>query len=89
MTIWHYLYFADEAAARRVARELTESYSVDISQFEDRWLLRASHPALGSEDALKAVETALSDIAGAHGGSYDGWERETADRSRDATLRRN
>lgn len=67
----HYLYFADEDAAR-LASELARArgFAVQLVPRGVEWLMTAESSALGIPEARAQLE----DIAATHRGEYDGWE---------------
>jgi regulator of ribonuclease activity B len=77
MRIWHYLYFPTEEMAGVVANDLRAAgCGVEVRESTPQWLVLA-HDELTEQDALEARAERLEELAGANGGEYDGWERET------------
>jgi hypothetical protein len=72
-----YLYFADEAAARRAAELLGAAYESEVKAPREGipdWALLAHKSLLPSESAIEAETSRMEEIAEELGGEFDGWE---------------
>ena len=77
----HYVYVADEDAARRAAEQVTEG-GWDIQRVDlaasggPEWVVIAEqHGAVTTPDAVRTARQFFESVAAAHpGGGYDGWE---------------
>lgn len=72
----HFLYFDDEAAARKVADELSGlGYSADVSPPTQvaAWAIVATHTVAPMPLEIRRIRAELTSIAEAVGGEYDGW----------------
>ena len=67
----HYLYFGDEAAARRAADD-AGGEAAPSADDETIWLVKVRGD--GDAAAVDALEARLADVAERHGGEYDGHE---------------
>ncbi len=69
----HYLYFRDEATARRAAAKVQDDgmrAEVELSPGAVEWVVRAS----GEVETLAETSANLENLAATLGGEYDGWE---------------
>ena len=74
----HYVYFADEEAARRAAREMEQAgYSITVVSPDERfleWRVHADAMRVVSETTIDGFRSWFEQVATTHGGEYDGWE---------------
>jgi hypothetical protein len=74
----HYLYFADEAVARRAASVIESGgYDVSLTPPTDEireWSVRAESTRVVDETTVDAFRAWFEEVAADHGGEYDGWE---------------
>jgi hypothetical protein len=71
----HYVYVPREVGARAVARSLTVTgWDAEVEAVDDAWLVTAT-VVTGLDDAIvRTTRIRLEELAGVHGGEYDGWE---------------
>jgi hypothetical protein len=74
----HFVYFADEEAARRAAEEIEHAgYSATVVSPDDRfreWRVHADAMRVVSETTIDGFRSWFDHVATTHGGEYDGWE---------------
>jgi regulator of ribonuclease activity B len=79
--VLHFLYFADEATARNAAEAVASAgYEVSVSEPSERvpqWGVRAETTRIVNESTVHAFRPWFEQVAGQHGGEYDGWEAAT------------
>jgi hypothetical protein len=76
--VLHFLYFADETAARRAALA-AEAAGYDVSVGEPdgsvaEWSVRAEATRVVNQTTVNAFRAWFERRAAQHGGEYDGWE---------------
>ena len=73
----HFLYAADEPAARAIAADAAEEgFEATVDAAGDgveQWLVQLTHDLLVDERSFTDTRERLGAIAFAHGGEYDGW----------------
>ena len=76
--VLHFLYFADEVAARGAASAVEESgYAVTVTPPDERvaeWSVRAEATRCVDYSNVAAFRAQFERVAAEHGGEYDGWE---------------
>jgi Regulator of ribonuclease activity B len=73
--ISHFLYFGGEPEARRAAADIEDAgYDVTVEPTEEQWSVRAEGSRVVDETTIVAFRAWFEDLAGRHGGEYDGWE---------------
>lgn len=76
--ILHFLYFADEAAAKRAVSAIESAgYEVTLTGPDEdpaRWSVRAEATRVVDYSTVAGYRTRFEQIADEYGGEYDGWE---------------
>jgi regulator of ribonuclease activity B len=76
--VLHFLYFADESAARRAAEAVAAAgYEVSVIGPDERvseWGVRAETTRVVNESTVHAFRSWFQQVAAEHEGEYDGWE---------------
>ena len=76
--ILHFVYFDDEADARRAHEEIPEAgWYVTLVAPDDStplWLVRAEDTRIVDAQTVPSYRAWFEQIASAHNGEYDGWE---------------
>jgi hypothetical protein len=76
--VLHYSYFADEATANAAADAIRGAgYEVRVepsSAGDGTWLALATGERVVDETTVDGVRARFDQVAGEHGGEYDGWE---------------
>jgi hypothetical protein len=75
----HYLYFPDHQEAVAAASELRSAgYTAEERLGADgiKWLVRARHEIVRSEESTADLRRSMEDLAERHRGEYDGWEAD-------------
>jgi hypothetical protein len=79
--ILHFLYFAEEPAARSAADTLSAGgYDTTVGPPDetiDEWFVRAETTRVVDETTVPAYRRWFEHVAAEHGGEYDGWEAAT------------
>ena len=71
----HYLYVPYELGAHAAARWLHQSgWEAEIEEVEGAWLVTATTVTSLSNESIRDTRAWLEELAGDHGGAYDGWE---------------
>ena len=79
--ILHFLYFADEEAARAAGEVLSVgAYEVEVNPPDEQvaeWVVRAETTRVIDETTVSVYRRFFEQVASEHGGEYDGWEAAT------------
>lgn len=71
----HYLYLPAELGARAVATSLNATgWDAECEPVEDAWLVTATVVTNLDNAIVRDTRVRLEELAGDHGGAYDGWE---------------
>lgn len=76
--VLHFLYFPEEAAARKAAEAIVVAgYEASVTEPEGRiaqWGVRAETTRVVNESTVHAFRSWFEQVAAEHEGEYDGWE---------------
>jgi regulator of RNase E activity RraB len=76
LAVDHFLYFPTGADAEALADKLNQSgYSAHHGKAAqgDQWVVKAGKATVVTLESITAARSALTDLAAAHHGEYDGW----------------
>jgi hypothetical protein len=78
----HFIYVPDRMKAEALAAKLRlDGFEVESRMGADNvnWLVLVRHKLIPDEEAVERLREQLTDLAGAIGGEYDGWEGDAGD----------